>query len=148
MPEWLIWSGVVWIHVVAAMAWVGGMTTIAVAVAPAYRAGIPESDRSPLKEIGRKAGVICWFSITLLVITGVANLVRLAPSWSSLTGKLLLAKLILAAIVVGITAVQDFVLRPRLTGSGRFERIHRPLSRGILGLSLLIVLLAVLVVRS
>lgn len=148
MPDWMVWNGIVWIHVVAAMAWIGGMIAIAVIVAPTFRGETSAADRVRLREIGRRAGVVCWFAITLLLITGIANLVRLAPSWSSLTGKLLGAKVILVAIVVGISAVQDFVLRPRLADSGNFERIHRPLARWILGLSLLIVGLAVLVVRS
>jgi copper resistance protein D len=113
----------VWLHILAATVWVGGLIyTAAVAVPFALTHELPERHRL-LRGLARRFRWIGWGSIGVLVITGLANLtLRLSPIKVSqlLNGDLfnpqkveqLIAiwlpwKLMLVVLMIGLMAFHD-----------------------------------------
>jgi putative copper export protein len=96
---------VVWLHVLAAAVWVGGLVSTTHLVIPALARG----DRACLPLLGR-ARMAAWAALGLLVVSGLENLrhVRLDSPW-------VLAKLSLVVILLALAAHRDFALVPRAT---------------------------------
>jgi uncharacterized membrane protein len=138
----------VFVHVLAACAWIGAMIFFAVAVVPVVRR--PEY-RSVFADLVRRVGarfrVLGWTCIVLLVATGVANLAlrgvlgQLATGafWATDFGHALAYKLVFVVLVVLATAAHDL-----LSGA----RSARWLGRSTLLLSLGVLLFAVWLVRG
>ena len=157
--EFLSWSFVVWLHVVAAITWVGGMVFVAVVLVPGLR-GIPPAQRSEvIRSVGLAARGLAWISLLILIFTGGLNTLHLQPSRDSLAGSIILAKISVVGLVIGINILHDFILAPRLSEIRRavgvehptfrrLQRIVRWLARTSLVLALSVVFLAVLLVRS
>ncbi|MFF5502642.1 copper resistance CopC/CopD family protein [Streptomyces roseolus] len=85
------------LHLLAVAAWLGGLTTLLVAL---YRA--PSVERAAVERFSR----VAFVSVAVLVATGVYQSWRQVGSWSALTGtrygQLLLVKIGLMAVLVGI----------------------------------------------
>jgi len=112
-----------------------------------------------LQSVGMAMKAIGWIAILILLFTGLLNFIHLQIQWNTFIGRLLILKLILVALVVGLSAVHDFLLGPNLAA-----RLRRPSSPGRSGLplelwvrwiarinltlALAIVYLAVLIARS
>jgi putative copper export protein len=96
---------VVWLHVLAAATWVGGLLFTSHLVVPALVRG----ERAYLGLLGR-ARVVAWAAIGLLVVSGLDNLrhVRLDSPW-------LMLKLLLVLVMLALAAHRDFALVPRAT---------------------------------
>ena len=94
---------VVWLHVAAAAAWVGGLLYASHVVVPAVRRG--ERGAAALLPRGR---LVAWGAIGLLVLTGLENLrhARAGSFW-------LMAKVLGALLVIPMAAHRDFALVPR-----------------------------------
>jgi len=70
----------VWIHILAAAIWTGGLIYTAVVVVPFALSHPPEERQRILRGLARRFRWIGWGSIAVLLITGVGNLVlRLSP---------------------------------------------------------------------
>jgi len=97
--------GVVWLHVLAAAVWLGGMIYSMHLVVPALARG----ERAYLPLLGR-ARMAAWAALGLLVVTGLENLrrVRLDSPW-------VMAKLLLVLVLLALAAHRDFALVPRAT---------------------------------
>jgi hypothetical protein len=143
----------VWVHVLAACAWVGSMIFFATAVVPVVRR--PEfGDVSArmVRELGARFRVVGWTSLLVLVATGVANLTfaGIGPAqltstafWSAGFGRTLAFKLSAVLLVVIVTAVHDALSTKRDA-----RRVASWLGRVVLVLSVVVVLLAVWLVRG
>ncbi|MGH7322383.1 MAG: hypothetical protein ACRELA_22545 [Candidatus Rokuibacteriota bacterium] len=96
---------VVWLHVLAAAVWVGGLLYGSHLVVP----GIARGERSYAALLTR-ARPIAWVALVLLIATGLENLrhARLDSSW-------LIAKVLLVLVLVPLAAHRDFALLPRAT---------------------------------
>ncbi|MGW6552544.1 copper resistance CopC/CopD family protein [Streptomyces sp. NPDC055051] len=85
------------LHLLAVAAWLGGLTTLLVAL---YRA--PSVERSAVERFSR----VAFASVAVLVATGIYQSWRQVGSWSALTGtrygQLLLVKIGLMGVLVGI----------------------------------------------
>ena len=94
---------VVWVHVVAAAAWVGGVLYASHLVVPAVVRGA--RDALPLLARGR---AVAWTALAILVVTGLENLRRvpLVSPW-------LAAKLVVALALLALAAHRDFAVLPR-----------------------------------
>jgi putative copper export protein len=157
----------VFIHVLAACAWIGAMIFFAVAVVPVVRR--PQF-RNVFAEIVRGVGarfrVLGWTCVIVLVATGIANCalrgllpqLTMAAFWSTDFGRLLAYKLALVLLVVIATAAHDLLFGasamrllekdPSSPASRRSRRMASWLGRSSLLLSLAVLLFAVWLVRG
>lgn len=157
----------VWLHVLAAITWVGGMFFLVLVVVPWLRGGGRENAGAFLRETGLRFRAVGWACFAILLSTGTFNLwyrgVRLGDfaraDWlGSPFGHAVCLKLVAFAAVLGVSAVHDFVLGPRAAlvvqrapGSSEAERLRRSaslLGRANVLLALLLVGLAVVIVRG
>lgn len=91
------------LHLLAVAAWLGGLTTLLIAL---YRA---PADTPVGPDAVRRFSRIAFGSVIALVLTGIYQSWRQLGSWSAFTdtryGQLLLAKIVLVAVLVGIAAL-------------------------------------------
>src|SRR5262245_6039321 len=106
----------VWIHILAAMAWIGGMLFLVLVVVPWLRAGGRVDAGVFLRETGARFRNVGWVCFAVLVLTGSFNLwyrgVRLPDfvnaGWlASSFGKTVLVKLGAFAVVLAVSALHD-----------------------------------------
>ena len=64
-----------WIHVIAAVVWVGGNLILAMVIVPHFRQHLPPVQRIQLlTQIGRRFEPIVWGCIGILFFTGIVNI--------------------------------------------------------------------------
>ena len=104
------------LHVLAAMAWIGGMLFIALVLVPVMR-GIPDetSRRRLITEVGTRFRTIGWIALALLLATGALNLVSRPYLLEAPRFQL---KLGLVVVALVMSAIHDFVLGPRAGAPG------------------------------
>jgi copper resistance protein D len=112
----------VFVHIVSAIIWIGGMLFTALVLVPATR-GLPPGDRAELfGTIGRRFRTVGWACIAALVASGGVNLAYRGVTWESLfTGALwgspfgvtLALKLGVVAVMLGLSVYHDFAIGPR-----------------------------------
>lgn len=113
---------VLFIHIAAAMFWIGEMLLLALVVGP-YSRGLGPEERSRLfAGIGRRSLPFAWGAIIVLVITGLLNLAYLHISLRELIqpafyrtpfGTDLDLKLIAVIAMIAVSAIHDFVVARR-----------------------------------
>jgi copper resistance protein D len=128
------------LHLLAALTWLGGMFFLALVGAPVLRTLESAELRSRLfHQLGERARAAGWVSIGILLATGLANLHYrglLASDvlfhrefWGTPMGIALAWKLGAVAVMIGVSAVHDFILGPRAgtlpLGSRARERARR-----------------------
>ena len=86
------------LHVLGATVWVGGQLTLA-GLVPGLRRVSPDAPRS----VARRFNVIAWAAFTVLIVTGIWNILAIRPDWSSSYGTTLIVKLVVVA-AAGLTA--------------------------------------------
>jgi putative copper resistance protein D len=157
----------VWLHVMAAITWVGGMMFLVLVVVPWMRGGDRAAGAAMLRDTGRRFRTVGWACFAVLLATGCFNLaargVRLAdftdPAWrGGALGRAVVYKLALFAVVLAISVVHDFWQGPRATSvierdprSPEAERMRRRaslLGRANALLALWLVALGVIIVRG
>ena len=158
----------VWLHILAAIVWIGGMVFFALVAVPVIRRGECRSDAPALIRLaGIRFRAIGWTCIAVLVATGILNLAYQGTGWENIwfggiwqgpQGLILVLKLSLVVVVIGLSVVHDFLIGPQsaqasVTEPGspntlRLSRWARWLARLNLLLSLAIVFLAVILVRG
>ena len=96
------------LHVLAAITWIGGMLFIALVVVPVTR-GLDDAAlrRRLVQATGRRFRTVAWIALAVLVATGLVNL-ALRPELLGLPR--FWVKAVLALL---LSAVHDFVLGPR-----------------------------------
>lgn len=158
----------VWLHILAAIVWIGGMVFLGAVLVPVLRQDEFKHIRTPMLYATalrfRWAG---WATLAVLVVTGFLNVwLRgygwsawlTASFWQSPWGTTLGWKLAFVTVVLVMSAVHDFVLGPRTMrvleanpDAPEAERMRRWASwmgRLTLLLSLVILALAVALVRG
>lgn len=136
---------VVWLHVVAAVAWAGGLLYTSHLILPAVSRGALDS--LALLVRGR---IMAWAAFAILVVTGLENL-RRVPAISPW----LVAKLVVVIALLALAAHRDFAMVPRAVhaiegGEGPAAALARvrALDRMLLVLALGVLFLAVGVARG
>lgn len=155
--------GLVWLHILAAAAWIGGMLFLSLILVPVFkREGFAGERRALFQTLALRFRMVAWGSIIALVGTGslllasrVGSLAEPA-SWPFV----LKLKLALVALLIALTVVHDFWLGPKVAelmraspaNRGATEQMLVRLSPWIarlgLVLALIILLLAVAVART
>lgn len=149
----------VFIHILAALLWLGGMFFLGLVGAPVLRRVEPATLRSHLfHELGTAFRPWSWGAITTLILTGIIilqlrGLLRwenLADAgwWATGMGRALAWKLILVGIMVAVSAVHDFWVGPRASRSASMRRWAAWLGRGNAILALILVFWATRLARG
>jgi uncharacterized membrane protein len=114
---------VLWVHIVAATVWVGGIIFLGLVMEPIARSLIPDPfERSKfVAKVGIRFNALGWGSLGILAVTGLYNLVRAAgglayvPALMNTSfGLVLDAKLIFVLGMVLITAHHTFIAGPKV----------------------------------
>ncbi len=158
----------VYVHLLSAVVWVGGMLFLALVAVPVLR-GLPDRPRAELvARMGERFRPVAWTCIALLVLTGVVNLAYRGVTWESVVtgqlwespfGRVLAWKLGFVAAAVLLSALHDFYLGPastRLLRQGnpdgrqalRLRRQAAWVGRASALFALVILALAVMLVRG
>ena len=143
---------VTWIHVIAAMFWIGGMLFFSLVLMPCLKNGLPDGLKADLiSRIGKRFRLLGWFSLGILLITGLFRLFQ--SEWSLREyGGALKTKLILVFFMVLLTLLHDFLgqktIKKKCLQSSAFLKGVRFMARVNLFVGLLIVLVALSFVRG
>lgn len=144
---------VTWIHVIAAMFWIGGMLFFSLVLMPCLKNGLPDGLKADLISlIGKRFRFFGWFSLGILLITGLFRLFQ--SGWSLREyGGALKTKLILVFFMVLLTLLHDLVLgqktiKKKCLQSSVVLKGLRFMARVNLFVGLLIVLAALSFVRG
>lgn len=123
-----------WIHVLAAVVWLGGMVFLSVVLVPVFRRGTFGADRRILfQTLARRFRIIVWIMIGILVLSGPllissrTGTLEEPEAWRSV----LHLKLWIVAGLVLLTAVHDIWLGP-LVGRLRREASETPSAADLL----------------
>jgi uncharacterized membrane protein len=130
-----------WLHLLAAITWIGGMLFIALVLVPVTRRLADPALRSRLiQDTGRRFRTVAWIAVAALVATGLANLwLRPYLVWTPrFQWK---AGLVVLALALGV--LHDFVLGPRAGRPGADPAL-RVRASWVARVNLLVVLAVVL----
>ena len=116
----IIWLLIRWIHVLAAVTWIGGNLTLAMIIVPYFRQNLPPVKRIQLlTQIGKRFEPVVWGCVLILFFTGIGNVFESLglSSGVEITAymRTLLIKLLLFIILLILTALHSFVLGPKLS---------------------------------
>ena len=105
----------VWLHILAAVIWIGGMLFLSLVAVPVLRQVESPLLRMDLfRAMARRFRRLVWICIAILILTGIGNVLFYG---NTLPGaaymKVLSVKLALVAILVGLGLLHDFVIGPR-----------------------------------
>ncbi len=108
-----------WIHILAATIWVGPQVFMMVATVPAVRTIEDMQVRAKvMRVLTKRFNYLAWGALTVLVITGIANLYEHELSVEQLFdlnfGIVFQVKMTLLIATVVLTALHSFVLGPRV----------------------------------
>lgn len=107
----MIWAGVaLWLHVLAAIFWVGGQLFLVTVVLPVLRQNLAEDARVRVAaQAGRRFALLSTGALAVLVVTGPLNALAHGVSWAILRetewGHVLVAKAALVLVVLVVTAI-------------------------------------------
>jgi len=153
MPAYVV----TWIHLLAAITFIGGWMFVQFVVRPSLTEGKAKPPSMEAMEMAKKVGqrfkTVGWVSLMALVFTGASQLLdesgsaRIETNW----GLIMMLKLFVFAIVGGLIFVHDLILDPYgVPAKGKMEH-SQPLmfsgkvvwvQRTILGLSLVVLFIA------
>jgi putative copper export protein len=105
----------VWVHILAAVIWIGGMLFLSLVAVPVLRQVESPLLRMDLfRAMAWRFRRLVWICIAILVLTGIGNVLLSGniPLGSAYM-KVLHIKLVLVAILVGMGLFHDFVIGPR-----------------------------------
>ena len=113
----------VFLHVLAALVWLGGMFFFALVGAPVLRTIPSDALRAELfSRLGERFRTVGWIAIIVLLVTGTLNLyfrglldgdvLGSTEFWSTPFGSALMWKLGAVAVMLVVQAVHDFHLGP------------------------------------
>jgi copper transport protein len=137
------------LHILAASAWVGGLVLVPVTLRQRRRSGDAVGGAHIVARFSRLAGSL----VAVLGVSGVALMFTHLPTLQALFstgyGRMLLAKLLLVAVVLGIGAFNHFRLVDSVRESrGAWGTLMRTMRFEALGIGGVVVLTAVLVMLN
>lgn len=122
----LAWELSVWLHILAATLWIGGMVCFALVMLPVVRrSGSLQGDAAEfVYRTGARFRLLGWICLVTLLATGALNLYHrgitaemlLDPGfWQAGFGAALRWKLLVVAGILVVSGVHDFVIGPLAT---------------------------------
>lgn len=164
MPTWAL-ATLFWLHLLATVTWIGSLVAIYVLVLPVSRRALSAVDELTLLDgIQKRLEPVAWFSVSLLVVTGLFQM-SVNPHYNgflSTSGQwalAILAKHTLVAALVAVSAVHTWDVLPamrralmRKQKADEHEIVHlQRRERGLLTASLVLavlILLATAIMRA
>lgn len=111
---------ILWIHVIAAVIWVGGNLILAMVIVPYFRQNLPPVQRIQLlMQIGKRFEPVVWGCIGVLFFTGIVN-IFFAVDLTSPTAlsdafmRTLIIKILLFFVLIILTVLHSMIFAPRL----------------------------------
>lgn len=153
---------VLWVHLLAAIMWIGGMLFLSIVLVPVFKRHEFTGERRLLfQSLALRFRMVVWLSIMVLLGTGALLLItKVGPLLEpEIWPTALKVKLALVAILLGLTVAHDFWVGPlvaklkgepqeRLTSSQQILiRLSPWIARLGLVLAVIILFLAVLLAR-
>ena len=164
IPSWAL-AAVFWLHLLATVTWIGSLVSMHFLILPvASRALQPVDELSLLDGVQKRLEPIAWFSVSLLVATGLIQM-SVNPHYNgflSVSGQwslAILSKHILVAGLIVVSAVYTWDVLPTIrrtlmrkdkADQGEVQRLRRR-KRALLRTSLVLaalILLATAVARA
>ena len=119
-PTWAI-ALTYWLHMLATATWVGSLAALALLILPAMKRALDhETQLVFLEAIQKRLEPIAWFSISLLILTGLFQMsvnphydgfLSISTQWSLA----ILTKHILGMIMVVVSAIQTWEVIPAIS---------------------------------
>ena len=113
-----------WLHVIAAVTWVGGNLILAMVIVPHFKQNLPPVQRIKLlTQIGKRFEPVVWGCIGVLFFTGLINIFTVIMDITSPTApsgavmRTLLIKIVLFLVLVLLTALHSLIFAPRLAAA-------------------------------
>lgn len=134
-----------WVHVVGAVVWIGGLAYQAHVLLPAARRG----DARPFADAARRARPVTWAAVALVVLSGLYNVTQLGSLervMQSGAGLMLAAKFALVIVAVALAAQRDFAHLTLLDASLRAGGDPAGALRAVARLDRLVLLLALVII--
>lgn len=108
-----------WLHLMAAVTWMGGMLFLVLVIVPALRGRLEPGQRMELVgQVGKRFSYVGWGAVAVLVPSGVLLAMDRGMTWDNLLstsyGIVLSIKIALVAGMIALSYLHDFVLGPRL----------------------------------
>ncbi len=122
MPSFPTWAlaSLYWLHMLATVAWIGSLVSIYVLILPiSGRALKPVDELALLDGIQMRLEPIAWFSVSLLIVTGLFQM-SVNPHYNgflSTSGQwslAILTKHTLVVVLVAVSAVHTWDVLPRM----------------------------------
>lgn len=130
----------VFLHILSAIIWIGGMLFLALVVVPTTRS-MPPTERAALfGAVGRRFRAVGWACIGVLLVTGTINTAYRGVTWENLFtvalwdspfGTTLALKLGVVVVMLGLSIYHDFVIGPRsvqIMEQASLDRDTRPVA--------------------
>ena len=136
---------VLWVHLVGAVIWIGGLAYQTHVLLPAARRGDPR----PFAEAARRARPVTWTAIAFVVLSGFYNVTQLGPLervMQSGAGLLLAAKFALVIVAIALAAQRDFAHVPILAAALRQSGDAAAPLRAVGRIDRIVLLLALVVI--
>ena len=127
-PSWAL-ALVFWLHMLATVAWLGGLAAIAILVLPAAKYTLkPAEQLAFISAIQRRLEPLAWFCLSLLIVTGLFQM-SVNPHYNgflSTSGQwslAILTKHMLVVVMVVVSAMQTWEVLPAIRrGLMRIEK--------------------------
>jgi len=132
-----------WLHLVAAMLWVGGLVALATCVWPLA----PDLRRSAFLGFSRIATLLVGVLVLAGTYLSIERLTSIDELWTTAYGQALLAKLAIVSVALLWGAVHHFVVRPRLERGDAPSGVRRSLL-GESTVAILVLLVAAVLVNE
>lgn len=130
-PAWAL-SLAYWLHMLATVAWIGGLAALSLLVLPAARQALdPASYAALLGKIQRRMDPLGWFSLAILTGTGLLQMsanpnydgfLTIDNRWAAA----ILVKHILFILMAGISAYMTWGLLPQLRRQALLQARSQP----------------------
>ena len=111
---------ILWIHVIAAVIWVGGNLILAMVIVPHFRQSLPPVERIQLlMQIGKRFEPIVWGCVGVLFFTGIINIffavdITSPTALSDAFMRTLIIKILLFFLLIILTVLHSMIFAPRL----------------------------------
>ncbi|MBC7878792.1 MAG: CopD family protein [Anaerolineales bacterium] len=118
-PTWVL-AIIYWLHMLATVAWVGSLAAISILILPASKRTLNLTDQlSFISTLQKRLEPIAWFSISLLIVTGLIQMstsphydgfLSISTQWSLA----ILTKHVLGIIMIVVSAIQTWEVIPAI----------------------------------